>query len=364
MRILHTADKIAETMEKDYAHRSWRLKKVGEIVKIIEKKQAKYSKRAAAAGSFVKRTKGHTFAVRIDPKDPNKTNFYIKQAKIIGKGGFKTVYPLINYETGEAEFALSVQKADLKRRHNIDYPHTGAKIMKTVSESKNTMKAEIFYENGVTRESNGTLIDVNKDGASYLVTKLYQGKFSNLINKNDVPFNKKLMLFSKILESVADMHAKQIVHMDLKGANVLYKYKNDQIKIKLIDFDLSQSFKDRMATTRFAGTLHYSAPEALAHSIILYPEKLDSWSLGIMLYILCEGKPVFFKEQKNASKKTWDHIVLNGTRDLPFNKLSQDNPLREVIEGLLRENPAERMSVTVAKEAVEKHLLSLITDGY
>lgn len=360
MRILHKADKIAETMEKDYWFRSRQLKKAGEIVKIIEKNKVDYSAKAAETGDFVERKKGHTFVVRIDPKDPSKTNFYIKQAKLLGKGGFKTVYPLMDYETQESKYAISIQKGEPKRPSRMDHPRQGYDITTQLHDAKNIMQSEVLYEEGVTRDVDGKAVKVDKNAVSYLVTKLYQGTFSGIAKSNKISLKYKLMFFTQILQGVSDMHAKGIVHCDLKNDNVLYKFKDNKFKIKIIDFDLSSTFEKRIANRGSPGTPNYLAPESLSRSPIAHPDKLDSWSLGIMLYELCEGKPEFFHKQKMASREDWADIIIEGTQNLPFKNLVDENDaLRLTIKGLLNEDSGMRLSVNDALGSVTAYIRTL-----
>lgn len=359
MKILHKADKLANTMEKDYWFRSRRLKKVGELVKIIEQNKLDYTEKALKDGGFVKKKKGHTFVVRINPKDPSKTNFYIKQAQIVGKGGYKSVYPLVDYETQEPKYALSVQKGDRNNPSRMEHPLKGYKNMASLGEYKNIMHAELLYEEGIIRGFDDKIQTVEKNAVSYLVTKLYQGTFSTIAKSDKIILKYKLMFFLQILQGVSDMHSKGLVHCDLKNANVLYKFKNDNFKIKIIDMDLSSTFEKRMERRNSPGTPEYKAPEALAKAAISHPDKLDSWSLGIMLYQLCERTPAFFKKQAQAPKKDWADIVIEGTQNLKFNNLNENDPLRFIIKGLLIEDPALRLSVNDAKEAISKHLLTL-----
>lgn len=359
MRILHQADKIAESMEKDHRTRSKRRQKAGELVKIIEKNKDDYRGRAEDEGGFVEKRKGHTFVVRIDPNDPNRTNFYIKQAKVIGSGGFKTVHPLMDYETQETKYAISIQRGNKKRPSQMDHPRKGFEIAKQLESAKNVMNGELLYEEGVTRDENGKILEVDKNAASYLMTKLYQGTFSDIVKLNAIGLKPKLMLFSQILQGVSDMHAQGLVHCDLKNANVLYKFKNDKFKIKIIDLDLAKTFEERMENKTSPGTAHYKPPEALlGRGSIPHPDKLDSWSLGIMLYQLCEGDPAFFKKQSEASRLEWATIATEGAQNLEFKKLPENDPIRDIIHGLLTIDPALRLSVDDAKAALLTHIQS------
>ncbi len=359
MKILHKADKIAESMVNDYWLRSRQLQKTGEIVKIIEKNKADYRERAESEGGFVEKRKGHTFVVRIDPKDPNKTNFYIKQAKLIGKGGFKKVHSLLDYESEKPKYALSIQKLNKRHPEDMDYPRKGFEITSRLKNSKNIMQGELLYEDGVTRNADGNIEKVNKNASVYLVTKLYKGTFAKIAKSKNFTLKDKLIVFSDILQGVSDMHAKNIVHCDLKNANVLYKMKDGKLKIKIIDTDLSRSFEARIANHSSPGTPHYKAPEALGRHAITHPDKLDSWSLGVMLYEVCEGKPAYFKKQEEASREDWEAVVSTGVQNLQFKNLNDDSALRAIIIGLLNVDPALRLSVDDAKQALDAFIESM-----
>lgn len=335
MKILNKADRVAKAIEKDYRFAFRRRQKAAELVKIIEEKQEKYTQKAHE-GPFIKRKKGRTFLVRIDPKDANKTNFYLKQSEVIGKGGFKTVHPLYDYETGLSNYALSIDDKDV--------PSDEFETMNKLKDSKYTLNAELLIRDEI---------------ASYLMTKRYDGTFSTLLSRT-ASLPKKLELFSLFLQGVKDMHAKKIVHRDLKNANVLFKDKNGQPKIKIIDFGFSCSFEDAIASKTVKGSLPYLSPEGLKGDI-QYPDKLDSWSIGIMLYQLCEGHlPSYFKELEAAPIENFQSIIRNGVEELDFETLAdEDDPLRATILGLLNPNPAERLSVDDAYQAVTTYFYDL-----
>ena len=80
------------------------------------------------------------------------------------------------------------------------------------------------------------------------------------------------------------LHSLGIAHRDLKPENVLFKDKNEDSDIKLVDFGLSKTFGSCEKCTEPYGTICYVAPEILLQQP--YDKKVDCWSLGIILYLM------------------------------------------------------------------------------
>lgn len=89
---------------------------------------------------------------------------------------------------------------------------------------------------------------------------------------------------------MAYLHAKSIVHRDLKAENLLFENDTDEANLKLIDFGVSCGILKGRKLKETLGTPYYMAPEVLLQN---YDEKCDVWSCGIILYILLCGYPPF-----------------------------------------------------------------------
>ena len=66
--------------------------------------------------------------------------------------------------------------------------------------------------------------------------------------------------------------------------------KNDLSCIKVIDFGLSKDFSSSDTMKTMSGSPYYIAPEVFLQE---YTNKIDIWSLGVVLYIMLSGKVPF-----------------------------------------------------------------------
>lgn len=109
---------------------------------------------------------------------------------------------------------------------------------------------------------------------------------------------------AKVVRSVADAlaycHSAEppIVHRDLKPENLLLIDSSEDADVKVADFGLAKMLtKDTLMQTA-CGTPNYVAPEILEGRE--YDEKVDAWSLGVIMYILLCGFPPFYDENNAA----------------------------------------------------------------
>ena len=100
-----------------------------------------------------------------------------------------------------------------------------------------------------------------------------------------------------ILEALAYLHQKKILHWDVKPENILVSEQGDVTSVKLIDFGLScQVDTYKYMPDLKCGTMLYMAPEVFKKEE--YSKTVDVWSLGITLFKIISGKhPLYRKGQ-------------------------------------------------------------------
>ncbi|KAG9406784.1 hypothetical protein AC1031_003108 [Aphanomyces cochlioides] len=152
----------------------------------------------------------------------------------------------------------------------------------------------------------------------------------------DVPTT--LGYFRQIFAGVRFMHARGYAHRDVSLENVLLDAKRQCF---VCDFGLAAEADTLQSAS--VGKSFYMAPEVVSGT--LYdPKRADVWSLGIVLFMMVTGAPLFgvandidsrfhFMEVKGlrALVKAWNHEI--------------DAQVMTLLERMLVVNPKERMTM-------------------
>ena len=91
-----------------------------------------------------------------------------------------------------------------------------------------------------------------------------------------------------VLQALDCLHEKSIVHMDVRGMNIMVSSQTGVVK--LVDFGISTDESDHFHMK--VGSLYYRAPELVTNFSDAYiTHKVDIWSLGITMVELTNNKP-------------------------------------------------------------------------
>lgn len=94
-----------------------------------------------------------------------------------------------------------------------------------------------------------------------------------------------------IIMGLRTLHHNRQIHRDLKSDNILIDYDGS---VKIGDFGFAtQLTKEKENRSSIVGTPAWMAPELVRK--MKYDEKVDIWSVGIILVELCEGEPPYLK---------------------------------------------------------------------
>jgi serine/threonine protein kinase len=159
--------------------------------------------------------------------------------------------------------------------------------------------------------------------------------YNHLLEHGPLPVPKVQKIFTQLVGAVSYVHNQSCVHRDLKLENILFdKHEN----VKLVDFGFTREYEGRTNHLQtFCGTICYSAPEMLKGEKYA-GEKVDVWSLGIILYALLCGELPFDDDDDNITRTK----ILSEDPKFPDNMPPEAIPL---IKSLLSKRPLLRPSL-------------------
>ena len=175
------------------------------------------------------------------------------------------------------------------------------------------------------------------------------GSLADRIRRGRLDVATAVMLFEQVVDAMAFVHSKGVIHCDLKPANVLL---SEDGKPLIADFGQSHLTTNNSLAL---GTFFYMAPEQATLRESLPDTRWDVYALGAILHELLTGEP------PRASKEFRDGLANLKTNDVrerlrfyrnevgrhPLGNLRQvnrkiDAPLARLVERCLDINPANR----------------------
>ena len=166
------------------------------------------------------------------------------------------------------------------------------------------------------------------------------------------PSTLPLANFSQVLKGLRALHDEEIMHRDLKSANV---FLNTDLSVKLGDLNVSKIAKMGMNYTQ-TGTPYYASPEVWREQP--YDMKSDVWSLGCVIYEMLALKPPFrAQNMKELYKK-----VLRGNFPTVPSQFSDE--LGKTIASMIQVNPKHRPTCAelLEKDHIKEKLLLYFPD--
>ncbi|KII87368.1 hypothetical protein PLICRDRAFT_177128 [Plicaturopsis crispa FD-325 SS-3] len=211
-----------------------------------------------------------TLIVREEGKPP--TNFQL--GNCIGRGQFGSVYRALNLNTGQMVAVKRIRLEGLKEEEVTQ-------LMREVDLVKSLSHPSIVKYEGMARDENtlSIVLEYVENGSLGQTLKAF-GKLNERLVASYVV---------KILEGLHYLHQSDVVHCDLKAANILTtKHGN----VKLSDFGVSLNLRAMEREIKdVAGTPNWMAPEVI--ELKGASTKSDIWSLACTIIELLTGRPPY-----------------------------------------------------------------------
>jgi len=246
-----------------------------------------------------------------------------------GSGAFGVVFRARS-RSGDTVFAVKALKPE--HRHDTDARERFLRESQALQ--------EINHPNVVRIRAVG-----EEAGTPYAVMEFIAGPdlATLLLREGAVAPARAVRIATGIARGLAAIHREGIVHRDLKPHNILVAPGDRPV---IADFGVARSMAaTRMTMTgRFVGTPAYMAPEQFDDEAPTF--SVDLYALGAILHEMLAGSAPFAGRDAIST--------IRAIREQPPPRLPDDVPeaVREVVDRLLRKDPAERYADAVTVAAV------------
>ncbi|KAI9467968.1 MAG: kinase-like domain-containing protein [Benjaminiella poitrasii] len=251
------------------------------------------------------------------------TTLHYQLGNCIGKGQFGSVYRALDLITGET---VAIKKLVIEGEDEQE-------IMKEVTLLKTLSHPNVIRYLGTVQNlhSINIILEYAENGSLLSTLKAFGAFPERLVASFCI----------KILHGLEYLHENQVVHCDLKAANILTTKTGD---VKLSDFGVSLNLKKlngQKTGHLVSGTPNWMAPEVI--ELKGASTQSDIWSMGCTLIELVTGKPPY---SDMIAMSAMFHIVEDGCPPLPCS-ISED--MKSFLLACFQKNPVHRPSATDLK---------------
>ncbi|CAF1721989.1 unnamed protein product [Brassica oleracea var. botrytis] len=244
-----------------------------------------------------------------------------KKGRLLGMGSFGHVYLGFNSESGEmcAMKEVTLCSDDAKSRESAQ--QLGQEIA-VLSRLRHPNIVQ-YYGSETVDDKLYIYLEYVSGGSIYKLLQEY-GQFGENAIRNYT---------QQILSGLAYLHAKNTVHRDIKGANILV---DPHGRVKVADFGMAKHITAQSGPLSFKGSPYWMAPEVIQNSSGSNLA-VDIWSLGCTVLEMATTKPPWSQYEGVPAM-----FKIGNSKDLPDipNHLSEEG--KDFVRKCLQRNPANR----------------------
>ncbi|XP_057446156.1 mitogen-activated protein kinase kinase kinase YODA-like [Lotus japonicus] len=248
-----------------------------------------------------------------------------KKGKLLGRGTFGHVYVGFNKESGEmcAMKEVTLFSDDAKSKESAK------QLMQEISLLSRLQHPNIvqYYGSETVDDKLYIYLEYVAGGSIYKLLQEY-GQFGELAIRSYT---------QQILSGLAYLHAKNTIHRDIKGANLLVDTNG---RVKLADFGMAKHITGQSCPLSFKGSPYWMAPEVIKNSSGCNLA-VDIWSLGCTVLEMATTKPPWSQYEGVAAM-----FKIGNSKELPTIPDHLSNEGKDFVRKCLQRNPQQRPSAS------------------
>lgn len=258
----------------------------------------------------------------------NKGNIFDHYTKgeLLGSGNMASVFRYTRISDGLQLAAKVVEKKSLTEMSEFT---NELEILAACGGHKHILDLHDIFED----KDNFYLLTDLLEGGELFDRICEMGTYTEVIAKN---------IIRPILDALRHIHAKQVLHRDVKPENLLLMNLKPDALLKIADFGVAAWLPDlKKAKYPKCGTPEYLAPEMYGARHCEYGKPVDVWALGCVVFImLCGWHPFQVPDNLRLQKSK---ILKGDLSELAEEDISDD--AKDIIHKMLDVDPAKRWTI-------------------
>ncbi|XP_029117275.1 mitogen-activated protein kinase kinase kinase YODA isoform X1 [Elaeis guineensis] len=254
-------------------------------------------------------------------ENPTSPGSRWKKGKLIGRGTFGHVYVGFNSESGEmcAMKEVTLFMDDAKSKESAK--QLGQEI---------SLLSRLRHQN-IVQYYGSEMID---DKLYIYLEYVSGGSIHKLLQEYGKLGEPAIRSYTQqILSGLAYLHAKNTVHRDIKGANILV---DPNGRVKLADFGMAKHITGQSCPLSFKGSPYWMAPEVIKNTNGCNLA-VDIWSLGCTVFEMATSKPPWSQYEGIAAM-----FKIGNSKELPAIPDHLSDEGKDFIRQCLQREPSNR----------------------